>query len=1112
MKYSSIFRWFLFVCVLSFAIYACAQSDSARLTGTITDSQGAVVPGATITLTNIGTGKVLTLGSGSEGQYTFNALAPGRYKVEVKSSGFKTVVQEITLQVTQVGSLNFQLQPGVASDTVEVHTDVPLIEAASSNMSEVIQGRQVAELPLNGRNFTQLALLVPGTTRGQPGNQATGSGNQAETFRYGDVGGAALSVNGLRPQANNFLIDGIDNNESLVNTIIFFPPAEAIQEFRVDTSVAPAQFGRAGGGIVNTAIKSGTNGWHGSAFEFLRNSFFDAREYGNRTPDKQTQFRRNQFGGTMGGALIKNKLFMFGDYQGLRQWRPNGVDYASVPTELMRNGNFSELLPGTPIFDPTTNQPFLGNIIPNNRINPVGQAYLKAYPMPNCGPAQDVNCHLTQNYKVSRSQIQGFDDFDIRSDWNIRANDTLFARYSYGRDIEITTSRLPALPAGFGSGNQENHPRSIAVGENHVVSTNVVNEFRAGWVRTKYGYVPPFADQRISADLGIPGANPTPLLGGGALIGGWNNQLEYTGDFGPYLVPQNTFQYSDNLSWNKGKHTLKFGATILRRQVDLFRPNRGKGYFFLVGNGTQGHDIPWRITGYEVSDVLAGFVDNYQVGPPFGMVGTRNWETGYYAQDDWKVSRRLTVNLGIRYDLITWPVEVLNRQANFDITTGKLVLATDSNRGFVPTDKNNFAPRIGFAYDMLGTGKTILRGGYGIFYFMDRGGIDNQLAQNPPYSGFSQFNFDSNFRVTLSGMAPNGSQGLLNPSLPAGPNNPFVCKTSCNSMTATAPLPVGSVNNVDLNNPKDVTVFATLPTNRTPYVQQWNLQVQQELGANTALSLAYVGTKGTKLTNYYNMNRNPYGGGPKTFPNLGSVNVQNTDGSSIYHGLQTQLQRRMTKGLQFTASYTWSHAIDDSQGAFDNSGGLVDYRKLYLERGNSSMDMRQRFVFNTMYELPFGRGRQFGSDMNKVADTIVGGWEVTPIITLQSGFPFDVNDGYTRLNLVGDPQIGQGFDPGTGQITWFNKNAFAIPNGVPGNVGRNHFYGPGHQLVDLSLIKNFKVTERITTQFQAAAFNLFDTPQFGQPTARKGDDNFGTIGGPLQYSNRQMQFALRLMF
>ena len=1077
---------------------AFAQTDTARLQGTVADQNGGVLSGATVTVTNLGTNREVSVQSNESGDYIVPALAPGRYKVEVKLTDFKTINQEITLEISQVAGVNFTLEPGGVSDVVIVSSDAPLVETGNSAVGEVIQGRQVTELPLNGRNFTQLATLVPGVNRGIPDGAASGAGNQAETFRNGNTGGAALSVNGLREQANNFTLDGTDNNESLVNTIIFFPPAEAVQEFRVQTSVAPAEFGRAGGAIVGATIKSGTNELHGSVFEFLRNDNLDARP---TFAQQKAEFKRNQFGFTIGGPVIKDKLFVFGDYQGLRQSLPLNVDFASVPTAAMRNGDFSQLLnpasSGLPsaiiIRDPLTGNPFPGNVIPSTRINRVGQNYLNAFPAPNNGS------QVQGNYIAQRVQSQNDDNFDVRMDWFLSEKDQLFGRFSFGETDSITTSRLPALPAGFGSGTQFNNARGFTLGETHTFSPNLINEFRFGFIRVFYGYQPPFSDQTVSADLGIPNANTSPLLGGGALIGGFNGQIEYTGDFGPFLVPQNTFQFTDTMTYIRGNHNVRFGFNIIRRQVNLFRPNRGKGFFF-IGPGTG------NTTGYEVSELLAGFIDNYTIGTPFGTVGTRNWETGYFIQDDWRVNRKLTVNAGLRYDLYTFPVEVADRQANFDLATGRLLVAGDNgnSRSLIPTDKNNFAPRLGFAYDFAGDGKTVLRGGYGLFYFLDRGGIDNQLAQNPPFSGFAQFNFNDGVRITLGGRGPNGNGRT----------------GSLDSRNATGPLPLGNFTNLDLNNPSGVTVFAQLDTNVNSYVQQWSMQVQRQLNSETALSIGYVGTQGKKLVSYYNLNRNFFNapGGARPFPRLGDVNVAESRGNSIYHSLQVQLERRLTKGWQYLMSYTWGHAIDDSRSGFSASNQPQDVRNFRLERGSADVDSRHRFVFSSLYELPFGRGRQFGANMNRVADLFVGGWQVNGILTLQSGFPFDLNTngnpGQVRPDLVGSPSVNSDTVDRylvRGQFREVEKNG----DGVflrPGGAGRNFLVGPGTKNFDLSLFKSFAITERIRTEFRTEFYNLTNTPQFSQPNTNVSDGNFGRILGTRLGTNRQIQFALRVVF
>src|SRR6266567_3842933 len=462
MKQFRLVHLLLLVALLSASVAVFAQTDTARVIGMVTDPSGAIVPGTTITITNQATANTKTITAAADGSFSMSALHAGRYHLEAKQTGFKTATADIVLEVSQVQQVPFHLQTGSTETVVNVTSEVPLVETSTSSTGEVIQGRQVSELPLNGRNFTQLALLTPGVTRGAYGDVSMGgtSGTNAEAFRNSETGGASISANGLRQQANNFLLDGVDNNESLVNSIVFFPPAEFIQEFRVNTSVAPAEFGRAGGAIIQTSTKSGTNSYHGSAFWFRRSGAQDAHQFGATGP---IDFKRNQFGGQVGGAIWKDKIFGSGDYQGLRQAQPQNIEYATVPTALMRTGNFSELfgtgLTTTPacygsapingaIFNPATCAPYSGNIITN--ANAAGLKYLQAFPLPNL-PG------ILQNFKAQRQSIRNYNDFDARLDFVLSQRDTVFARYSYGQDGFTVTDRLKDathdLPSGFGSGD-----------------------------------------------------------------------------------------------------------------------------------------------------------------------------------------------------------------------------------------------------------------------------------------------------------------------------------------------------------------------------------------------------------------------------------------------------------------------------------------------------------------------------------------------------------------------------------------------------------------------------------------------------------------------------------
>ncbi len=1119
-------RFFLILgLVLCLTGLALGQSSTGTIQGSVADAQGAVIPNAPVTITNMGTNRAVTVNSNADGLFSLPALDPGSYKVEVKAPNFSTEVQDITLQTAQVVNLEFKLQPGSTSQTVEVTAATPIVDTSTSGVSDVVVGRQITDLPLNGRNFTDLAAMVPGVTRGQPGNQQSGTGNQAETFRYASSGGGALSVNGLRTQANNFLFDGIDNNESLVNTIVFFVPPDAIQEFRVDTNVAPAEYGRAGGGVVNATYKSGTNEWHGTAFYQLRNSAADANPNYFSPGEANPLFHRNQFGFAGGGALLKNKLFIFGDYQGVRQSLPFAGEYITVPTALERTGNFSQLpfqiyYPGAATLASRVAVP--GNIYTDPAtFVPAGQNYLNAFPLPTillgsnpvCGlTGTDGSC-LENNFQAHRIQEQRYNDFDGRIDYDFSAKDQAFARYSYAQDIDITTSQMTTLPAGYGSGYQFQHPRSIALGETHTFTPSVLNELRIGYVRSFLGYQPPLGSIPVSADLGIPNANTSPLLGGGALIGNSGSQISYTGDYGDYFVPENTYQVADNVSWVRGRHTFKFGINLMKRQVNFFNPIAGKG-FFQASSGSAFS------TGWEQSDYLVGWMNDYQVGPASGMFHTRSWENGFYGQDDWRVSNRLTLNLGLRYDLYTWPTEENNRMANFDAATGAIVLAGQngvSDSGGLSTPKKNFAPRIGFAYDLFGDQKSVVRGGYGIFYFIDREGIDKQMSQNAPFGGSAYYGYSATggntFLLTLGGLAQPTGTGI-------DPGAPNISTITASGMPSKAAL------NISLTSPANVSLTGWLPTDKTSNVQEWNLQLEHQLDSKTAFTLAYVGTKGDHLSTFYDINRPAYNTGIKPYPSLGTVPVNDTEGASIYHGLHAQVDRRLTKGLQFDAAYTWSHAIDNSPSGFESDyrygGNVVDpFQWWTKERANSNLDVRNRFVVSAIYELPFGRGRTFGGNWNGVENAVLGGWQLSPLVTLASGFPFDVTCTYcyspsTRPNLVGPlQQLNRPSE-------WFNTASFqpksAATNPVtgvpiaPGDSPRNPFTGPGTKVVNLSLGKSFTFTERVRAELRGEFFNLFNTPQFSPPDGNMNDGNFGKITSLGFDSQREIQVTFRVSF
>ena len=1055
--------------VILAAAPAIAQTAAARVEGLVTDNTGAALPGATITATNVGTNASRIDVTDTKGAYSIPALPVGNYRIQVELSGFKTEVTPMTLTVNQVARLDFKLQLGGVSETVTVTATAPLIEKSTSEISTLIDQKQIENLPLNGRNFTQLATLVPGVNRGIPGSNSSGggSGTDAETFRYSEFGGAALSVNGVREQFNNYLIEGVDNNESLVNSIAYLPPPEAIREFSVITTNASAEYGRAAGGIQNLVIKSGTNQFTGSAYDFYRpKSLAATPKFATEKPD----FKNNDFGLTLGGPVFRDKTFFFGSYHGLRNSIPvEAGNFVTVPTAKMRNGDFSELLDTSVsgltqkviIYNPTTGQPFTGNIIPPGMLNPVGKAYLAVYPLP-------TRAGVIRNYLTQRQKKSTYNDFDGRVDQNMTSSDQFFVSGSHWADKFSDPGRIPGYQAGFGAGSSENNGYTARLGETHIFNGNLVNEARFGSTNFHFAFLPVGFGTDQNKAIGIPGPGGITTPNGISLIGGGDGTyIEYLGDFGQYLIKQRTLFFSDGVSWLNGNHAFKFGGTAIRRDMAQERSRFGKGFYFY----RDGFGFQQGYTGYEVADMLIAKTNFTATGEPgFVPRDTISWENAIFAQDDWHVNPKLTLNLGLRYDLLTPYYEKNNKMANYDPVTQKLVLPNQNGapRATIKTDRNNFGPRVGFAYIL--NDKTVVRGGYGIFYALDRGGIDNQLTENPP-AVVTDFRFgdDPGANVKLSDPIP----------LPRAvdPNNPV--------------LPLGSGV---VYIPRD---------SKVPEVQEWSLGGQREIDSNTSATVAYVGSRGKNLGTIITS----AGFGGAVADRLTSIMYI---GTSKYDALQMSMRRRESNGLSYLASYTFGHATNEGPGFFPGNpsrgGSVTDPScvskgttncNLSLDEGNADYDARHRFTVAATYALPFAKENAF-----------VGGWAVNGVLTLQTGTPFTVYDqSGKRADQVGNPNNGP---ENTSQ--WFNTSAFKPAAGAQGTEKRNAVRGPGTKTVDLSLFKTFGLPRYGAVELRLEGFNVFNWAQYNQPNNTVGDSNFGKITGTRLNSERQVQLGARLIF
>ncbi|HZT33689.1 MAG TPA: TonB-dependent receptor [Bryobacteraceae bacterium] len=1090
----------IFFCAL---VCASAQINTASLGGLITDPSQAVVSGVVVSARHKSTGVQRVTRTNDTGYYSFASLPVGDYEVTAEHPGFEKMIKRVTLETAEKARQDFTLNVGQVDTTVEVRSAAPQLSRDDATLGTVVDNNYVSKFPLMLRTWDDLLTLVPGVQASRYTEQsgATSAG------RTGD-----FNVHGVRSLQNNFILDGVDNNTFSENvqeltTQAVRPSVDAIQEFKVITNPYSAEYGRSPGAAVIVTTKSGTNQVHGLLYEYLRNNVFDANDFfSNRSGLKKPQNQRNQFGGDLGGPLRKNRLFGFFDWESTRI--NTGVSrITTVPLPNERIGDFSAAaaaaagVPDYPaIYDPASHQPFANNQIPASRLDGSMQKIMPLFPLPNL-PGEN------NNFARNGALTDDADLFSGRMDWTPDARDTVFGRYSWATRARFIPGNFGGIADGtstsaFGRQNLTNH--GAAIGWTRVISPRLVNEFRLAFTRdNSYAQQDPFGLNH-AADF-VPGIPENPAVDGGVPLITFTGYNTYIGSpaFLPKFQITQQFEFSDTLSWNLGRHQLKFGA-------DLHAPMRN---IFLDVPGTRGTIGFDRIftcqrnasnqcaagTGLSYADALLGYVQNAQLSNVY-FADQRLHMYAFFAQDDFKVTPRLTLNLGLRYDFATPLLEGRNHIANFDYATGQLFLAKPGSlqdRSTVQPNRLNFAPRVGLAYQI--DSKTVLRTGYGIFYSMlDRNGSENQAALNPPFLVNNTPAVPSTAAQPVMLLAQGFAPNFLDP--------------------ATLNYKVVHIRSVPVSDP-------------FPYVQQWSFGFQRELPAGLFAEADYVGSKTTHINAIYDANSPLNGAAP--YPNFGYLEFTNPLGNGSYQGLDLSLERRLNAGLAFRLSYTFSKNIDNVNEPLESlgSGGVQNIRNFAAWRGPADFDVPHRVVLSYVYELPFGKGKPLAS--HGVLSWIVGGFRTSGSYTFASGKPFTVSSGGAIGNSI-DPAGAELAVPnviGTPLILgnpgcWFYAsqnsacralapsatNAFALQApGQYGNAGRNILRGPHTNVFDFAVHRDFPIREQAGVEFRWEVFNLTNTVQFGKPNA---DFSSGAVGSitTLAADPRVMQFALRLHF
>ncbi len=1067
---------------------AAAQTSGGSFRGNVRDSSGAFIPGARIVIRALESGVETATESNDEGLWVSPALIPASYVLTASKKDFQTgEFGPVTLRVNQAVRVDFELRVGETLETVVVEASgTQLLALESAEISEVIPQEPVSQMPLDGRSWQHLIALAPGVNPGSPGE--SGSPNP-------------VNVNGQRTKANLFLVDGLSTTASAQGRgNNFNMPIEAVQEFSVQSGAYSAEYGNVAGGVINLQSKSGTNRWHGSLFEFLRNDRLDAANYfSNATGEAKSPLRFNQFGGAIGGPLQRNRTFVFSDYQG--QLTHHGrVMVASVPVEEQRSGDFSGLLDAQgeliPIYDPfaptIVRKAYPNNLIPETHIDPAAESIANALPMPNQFDGLGRPA-MFNNFATTRSDISDVHSYDVRADHQFSPVNSLFARYSAQRSSAVTPSlfgkRLGGPPTGAGESRARFH--NAGIGHTYQLGPDLINDIRIGVNRQTTQLQQEGFGQNLSEQFGIPGVNRSAETSGLSSINIAGQLALGSSILTPLRLAATNWNFSEKLIWVRGRHVLRTGFDYQHEMGSTGYLVFGRGYYTFLNLTTS------TAVGKPGGDAFASFLTGapFQVlrdDFPAGMVGLRSSRYGLYFQDDIKASSKLTLNLGARYDVMPYPREMYDRLSNFDPNTGSMLVAGQgAPRRLRATDFKNLAPRIGLAYawDEL----TAIRAGYGVGYADPLGGASvlNSNQFNTPFyvrDNITQFPF----------IAP---QYVLSNHLPAiAPPDPLA--------------PTGDQR------------YLT-PHDRNQYSQTWSLSLQRALGAELMVEAAYVGTSGSRLLMTSNINaaapgatdpttRRPYGQA------LGEIRQLSNGAHSSYHGLQLKVEKRYGHGLYVLAAYTWSKSLDNQSTGTDDSAAAgqfpQDPANHDRDRGPSSFDRTHRFTTSAVWEIPLAGWSRGNSAAARATRAALGGWQLSGILQAQTGSPFSVVTPCAAINAEGNncrpDRLADGSLPAGARTLerWFDPSAFAIP-GAPryGNAGRNILRGPGSTVLDLGLSKSVPLgDEARRIQIRVEFFNALNRANFGLPVHSMDSPALGSI--TTAASARVIQLGARYEF